>query len=209
MKKNLAIMGLLFSIFIAQSVFALTVSEEFGQDDTTLESATTTPVGTPSFGQDDTTLESATTTPVIETPEETNTVSNRRNGGSRRTTSTPAGNLAGGEVLGASTDAGSCKLLTTYMKIGQENNVEEVKALQTFLNTKMNAGLPVTGFFGPLTFQAVKNFQTQYKEEILKPWVEAGLMTDMTATGYVYKTTLYAINKMLCPEATLEMPVLN
>ena len=149
--------------------------------------------------------EVATTTPETTS----NTTSGGGRSGSRRTTTVPAGNLAGGEVLGASTDAGSCKVLTTFMKFGSNNNVEEVKMLQSFLNSKMNAGLPVTGYFGPLTLQAVKNFQAQYANEILKPWVDAGLMTSATPTGYVYKTTQYAINKMLCPEAQLVSPVLN
>ncbi len=139
----------------------------------------------------------------------TETGGRSRGGSSRRTNTAPTANLAGGEVLGASTDAGSCKVLTTFMKFGSNNNVEEVKMLQTFLNTKMNAGLPVTGYFGPLTLQAVKNFQAQYATEILKPWVDAGFMTSISPTGYVYKTTLYAINKMLCPEAEIMAPVLN
>lgn len=144
------------------------------------------------------------------TPNTQSTSGRGRSGGSRRTTSnTPTGNLSAGEVLGASTDGGSCKLITTFMKIGLSNNVEEVKMVQTFLNSTMNAGLPVTGFYGPLTFQAVKNFQAKYATEILKPWIEVGLMKDVTPTGYLYKTTQYAINKMLCPEAELVAPTLN
>lgn len=37
-----------------------------------------------------------------------------------------------------------------------------VKNLQTCLNKAMNAGLTVDGIFGPLTKQALKNFQTKY-----------------------------------------------
>jgi hypothetical protein len=132
----------------------------------------------------------------------------RSSGGSRKV---PVANLSSaGEVLGASTDAGSCSVLTTYMKRGNMNNVEEVKMLQTFLSANMNADLPITGFFGPLTEQAVKNFQLKYKTEILKPWVDLGLLPSVDiATGYVYKTTLFVINKMLCADATQVMPVLN
>lgn len=38
-----------------------------------------------------------------------------------------------------------------------------VKNLQTCLNKAMNAGLTLDGIFGPLTKQALKNFQTKYK----------------------------------------------
>lgn len=158
--------------------------------------------GEEGFEEETTTVD--TPDPKTEEPEPRR----RSSGGSRKV---PVANLSStGEVLGASTEAGSCKVLTTFMRRGVVNNVEEVKMLQTFLNTNMNAGLPVTGFFGPLTEQAVKNFQLKYKTEILKPWVDLGLMTSQDiATGYVYKTTLFVINKMLCASAPQTLPVLN
>jgi hypothetical protein len=130
-------------------------------------------------------------------------------GSSRRTRTVPTGNLSSGQVLGTDAEFGSCKVFTTFMKFGANNDVEEVKMLQTFLNSKMNAGLPVTGYFGPLTLQAVKNFQAKYADQILQPWVDAGLMASPTPTGHVYKTTQYVINTMLCDEAKITYPVLN
>jgi hypothetical protein len=155
------------------------------------------------YGEQPVIEEPATSTPPTETRRRSS------GGGSRKA---PSANLSSseGEVLGDSTEAGSCKVLTTFMKIGQANNVEEVKMLQTFLNAQMSAGLPVTGFFGPLTLQAVKDFQVKHKTEILKPWVDLGLMAnDDIGTGYVYKTTQYAINKTLCPESNEVYPTLN
>jgi hypothetical protein len=108
----------------------------------------------------------------------------------------------GGLVLGTSTEAlpASCSIyLTSYLRQG--NSGADVERLQTFLNSYMNAGLPVTGFFGPLTLNAVKAFQLKYWDEILKPWVTFGLESDHTPTGYVYKTTERMINLMQCNNA--------
>jgi hypothetical protein len=108
-------------------------------------------------------------------------------------------------VLGTSTEASDSDLpagcsayLDGYLRMGGNNNPEAVKKLQTFLNAHMNAGLPVTGVFGPMTFEAVKNFQVANWEKVLKPWVAYGLPSDHTPTGYVYKTTKHAINLISC-----------
>jgi hypothetical protein len=76
--------------------------------------------------------------------------------------------------------------------MGRNNDVEQVRRLQQFLNSEMNAGLPVTGFFGPLTDAAVRAFQAKYASEILTPW---GINEP---TGYVYLTTRKKINEMYC-----------
>ena len=108
-----------------------------------------------------------------------------------------------GEVLGAS----SCSepLLTDYMRQGKKNDPEQVKLLQQFLNDHMQANLPVTGFFGPLTRKAVEAFQLKYWEDILAPWVPHGHANDHQPTGYVYKTTLRKINNIFC--AALDLPI--
>lgn len=111
----------------------------------------------------------------------------------------------GGQVLGTSTEAlpEGCELyLNSYLKQGMSGS--EVTKLQTFLNTHLNAGLPVTGFFGPLTFAAVKNFQLNYWDQVLSPWTPFGL-GDHTPTGYVYKTTQRMINLIACENA-IEIP---
>jgi len=108
----------------------------------------------------------------------------------------------GGQVLGTSTEEAlpaGCELyIKTYMKMGAKNDTTEVKKLQTFLNTHMNASLPVTGIFGPLTFAAVNAFQLKHWDEVLAPWVAYGLPTDHTPTGYVYKTTKRMVNLVQC-----------
>ncbi len=105
---------------------------------------------------------------------------------------------AEGEVLGA-----SCGLsLEKFLRQGIENDREQVKKLQELLNEYMNANLPITGFYGPLTFRAVKELQKKYADEILAPW------NIKDPTGIVYQTTQRWINKLECPEASIEMPIL-
>ena len=107
-----------------------------------------------------------------------------------------------GEVLGASTAACSA-LLSTFMKMGASNDVTEVVELQGFLNEHMGAMLPLTGVFGPMTDAAVHTFQKKYWEDVLKPWFaypEAGIADMDDSTGYVYKTTQWKINDIVCPD---------
>jgi VCBS repeat-containing protein len=110
-------------------------------------------------------------------------------------------NNGGGFVLGTSTEAlpaGCSAYLGGYLRMGAKNNPDEVKKLQNFLNQYINAKLPVTGVFGPMTFAAVKKFQLANWDKVLKPWTSFGLPTDHTATGYVYKTTKHTINVLMC-----------
>lgn len=118
-------------------------------------------------------------------------------GGRRHNTS------GGGEVLGAST----CEpYLLEYIKLGANNNSDEVKKLQEFLNEYMDAGLPVSGFYGQLTYNWVKKFQALHSSTVLLPWTQAGLQTD-DPTGYVYKTTKRWINILKCPDTITSNPI--
>lgn len=114
----------------------------------------------------------------------------------------------GGQVLGASTVGEvlgeSCGLyMNQHLRRGSsKNNPDQVAKLQEILNKRVNAGLPTTGYFGPLTENAAKAFQANYAEEILAPW---GLSAP---TGLVYLTTLRQINLLECPELALEVPEL-
>ena len=115
----------------------------------------------------------------------------------------------GGSVLGASTSKGevlgvSCGLyMNKHVRLGsKKNNPEQVKKLQEFLNKEMNVNLPLTGFYGPLTFAQAKAFQAKYSDEILKPW---GLTSP---TGLVYLSTLRQINNVECPDILAELPAL-
>ncbi len=135
----------------------------------------------------------------------------------------PGGNGGGnppGEVLGAATTAPDLPLpaaclahpyLRDYLKMGKKNDPEQVKLLQSFLNDKMGANLPVNGYFGPLTRMWVKKFQKAHMAEILQPWIDAGFDVAglKDGTGYVYKTTKRFINIMMCAELNEPMPDLT
>ena len=84
--------------------------------------------------------------------------------------------------------------LTDYMGEGLDNDPTQVILLQTFLNETIGSDLPLTGYFGPLTTEAVQDFQEMYATDILLPW-DASLTE---GTGYVYVTTLAKINSMKC-----------
>lgn len=119
------------------------------------------------------------------------------------------GGSPAGQVLGASLELPeSCTpYLGEYIKLGRKNNSSEVKKLQTFLNS-LGENLPVTGFYGPLSFAAVKHFQVKEAKEILTPWQLQTGSVDKAGTGYVYKTTKRWINLLNCPELNLPMPQL-
>jgi uncharacterized repeat protein (TIGR01451 family) len=121
------------------------------------------------------------------------------------------GNHGGGHVLGASTTKeNSCgAYLTSYLRIGKKNPVDQVKKLQTFLNSYLGLHLEVTGFFGPQTLAAVNQFQIKEGQNVLGPWVKAGLHDSATdPTGYVYKTTQRWINHIMCDTLNLPVPKL-
>lgn len=114
------------------------------------------------------------------------------------------GEVAGAAIVEPEEPAGpACgEHITSYMRMGKKNDPEEVKKLQTFLNTVMDANIPVTGFFGPMTHNWVKKFQKQFYGEIIRPWENAGFSgADLQeGTGFVYKTTKRWINIMKCEQ---------
>jgi hypothetical protein len=110
-----------------------------------------------------------------------------------------------GRVLGVTT----CQeMIGKYIKYGFKNDPTEVKKLQQFLNNYLGVKLSTTGYYGPATRAAVKQFQLKHNKEVLAPWVPYGLPNDKTATGYVYKTTLRWINMTYCPALNLPTPKL-
>ena len=112
-----------------------------------------------------------------------------------------------GEVLGASTENLTCEpYLKSYIKLGAKNDVEDVKRLQTFLNQFFEVNNPVTGFYGPVTYEMVKKFQAREEAGTLAPWASAGSPTN-GPTGYVYKTTQRWINILKCPDMIANTPI--
>ena len=96
-------------------------------------------------------------------------------------------------VLGEVSLGGSCsEYLHEFIKLGANNNPDEVTKLQQFLNQFENADLPVTGLYGEATYAAVQKFQDKYAGEVLTPWGLQG------HTGYVYLTTRKKINEIYC-----------
>jgi hypothetical protein len=128
--------------------------------------------------------------------------------------SVPANTLP--QVLGASISRdndglpASCSMyLYTFMKQGAKNDALEVKKLQTFLNEYLGLTIPVTGVFGPITKQAVNQFQLKESTEVLLPWVKAHLhASEKEPTGNVYKTTRRRINLIKCESLDIPMPFL-
>lgn len=114
--------------------------------------------------------------------------------------------LVQGQVLGASTTCGL--YLTSYIKLGKNNDSLEVKKLQAFLDENLGINIPITGYYGPLTYKAVEEFQVKYNGTVLAPWVPYGLQSETTPTGYVYKTTQRWINLLMCSALNIPMPSL-
>ncbi len=109
----------------------------------------------------------------------------------------------GGSVLGASTgpdgETLSCPaFITGYILPGGANDVANVVHLQIFLNLHENAGLAITGVYDAATIAAVNAFQAKYSNEILAPWVKAGLLSTLSPTGNVGKMTSWWINVTVC-----------
>lgn len=96
-----------------------------------------------------------------------------------------------GAVLGAATD---CSLAVNQTLSYGMNNPEVVK-LQNFLNARQGSGLPVTGFFGPMTRAAVNVFQATFSSEILAP---LGLLHP---TGTVAGMTQKKIRDLACADS--------
>jgi hypothetical protein len=81
--------------------------------------------------------------------------------------------------------------IKSYIQLGANNNIEDVKRLETFLNTYEGMKLPVDGVFSKADEDAVKVFQGRHAD-VLSFWNLS------KPTGYVYITTQKAINRIYC-----------
>ncbi len=133
---------------------------------------------------------------IASTPSSSSRSSSSGTQTSRFATPTPEG-----LVLGASTSTTTtmCPFLDEYQKIGTDNTWFEVMKLQLFLSIVMGYDNPATGVFDAVTFENVKAFQLRYSDEVLDPWFDAGITADNNPTGYVFKTTKWKINDIICP----------
>ncbi len=81
--------------------------------------------------------------------------------------------------------------LTNPIKYGAKNNPDDVRLLESFLNTYEGNILPINGVYELADYKAVILFQEKYKESILIPWKLT------KGTGYVYTTTLNKIKEVV------------
>jgi hypothetical protein len=81
--------------------------------------------------------------------------------------------------------------LTTFIRLGAQNDVDEVKRLQVFLNEYEGELLFADGLYKEVDAAAVRRFQQKYSD-VLAFW------NITQPTGYVYITTQKAINKNYC-----------
>lgn len=82
--------------------------------------------------------------------------------------------------------------LTAFIKMGNANDIEQVKRLQRFLNDFEGARLTVSGVYDADTLAGVHTFQTKYAADILAPWGVS------ESTGFVYLTTRKKVNEIFC-----------
>jgi len=112
----------------------------------------------------------------------------RRSGGSSN---------SGGQVLGAATDF--CPFLRDYQHISFQNDPYEVNKAKAFFNAYMSKNLSLNGIFDQDMFSAVVEFQQMFKPDVLDTWASQFAFLDDEPTGYLYQTTRWKINSIMCP----------
>lgn len=77
-----------------------------------------------------------------------------------------------------------CPYFRGYLRRGSNNDPEEVRKAQGFLNGEVGTSLAIDGIFGRRTEKAVREFQEKYPVQILNPWPNLD-----HSTGWWYITT--------------------
>jgi len=96
-------------------------------------------------------------------------------------------------VASAQTAASSsCPIDLGFMKLGADNNSDQVLRLQSYLKDSENLDVDVTGTFDQKTEQAVEAFQKKYLSDVMGPW------SATIPSGMVYITTVKKINQLAC-----------
>jgi len=93
---------------------------------------------------------------------------------------------------GATTTMNYCPLLTSYLKLGANNDSSQVSKLQAFLKSSQGLNVTVNGIFDLQTENAVKDFQSKFLSQIMGPWGAT------QPSGKVYITTEKKINELAC-----------
>ncbi|MDQ5927635.1 MAG: hypothetical protein QG633_73 [Patescibacteria group bacterium] len=104
-----------------------------------------------------------------------------------------------GEVLGATTETNFCPFLRDYQHINTKNDPAEVNKAKAFFNAYLGMSLPLDGTFDMPMFNAVVQFQNMFKPDVLDTWTEEFPSLNDNATGYLYQTTKWKINSIICP----------
>ncbi|MBX4192455.1 hypothetical protein KW798_03145 [Candidatus Parcubacteria bacterium] len=103
----------------------------------------------------------------------------------------------GGLVMGVEDCS---QYLTAFMRLGAQNDTEQVTRLQKFFNQFEDMTVPESGVFDQATLKAVHSFQTKYASDILTPWGAS------QSTGYVFYTTQKKVNELYC-KGTKQFPL--
>ena len=130
---------------------------------------------------------------------DTNAITTTNNGGGGSSSGSSSGS-SGSSVFTPASSSGTpatalfntCPLITTYMRLGIQNDPVEVSKLQAFLHNVEGYDTAVTGTFDQKTDAAVKAFQAKYLLDVMGPWHASD------PTGYVYITTKKKINEIAC-----------
>lgn len=129
--------------------------------------------------------------------------------GGSASTAAAAGSTGGGSTGGSTGSSGSssgsgsyvgggrsfvsyCTLITSYMRLGGNNDSAQVTKLQNFLKNTEKLDVDVSGIFDTKTETAVKAFQNKYSAETMAPWGAT------EGNGYVFMTTVKKINQIAC-----------
>jgi hypothetical protein len=97
----------------------------------------------------------------------------------------------------------TCPMFTQYLKKGMRdgnNGISEVSKVQSFLAKKLGKVISIDGTFGKQTYNAVKAYQTLYREQVLTPWGLSG------PTGWWYQSSRsYANFLENCSEGLIQL----
>lgn len=115
-------------------------------------------------------------------------------GGTSSGGSSRSGGRSGGRSVVAveNLTPANCFYLNDYLSINSKNSEMEVIKLQAFLLNTEKLNVDINGKFDSKTFEAVKQFQKKYSNEVLSPWGSS------IPTGKVFYTTKKKINEIHC-----------